>query len=233
LLEHEEWHWDQQAYEASIAEIGDRGVPQFFFRRSPLQNLFIAEAGFETTILMLYDEPQAVERYLEAQSRADDAMYDVILSSPVPILNFGENIDAHMDPPPIWSRYLVPYWTRRTEQIHAAGKFVHIHVDGAMKPLVPHLRDVPWDGIEAATPLPQGDVTIDEIKTALGDLVLLDGVPAIYFLPTYSEKSLMECVRHLVRLFHPRLILGISDEIPPDGDIERVRLVGELCQELP
>jgi hypothetical protein len=28
------------------------------------------------------------------------------------------------------------------------------------------------------------------------------------------------------------LILGISDEIPPDGDIERVRRVGELVREL-
>jgi hypothetical protein len=33
-------------------------------------------------------------------------------------------------------------------------------------------------------------------------------------------------------LFDPRLILGISDETPPDGDIERVQLVGDLVQEL-
>jgi hypothetical protein len=33
-------------------------------------------------------------------------------------------------------------------------------------------------------------------------------------------------------LFYPRLILGISDEIPPDGDIERVQFVGDLVQEL-
>ncbi len=233
LLENEEWYWDQDAYEASVAEVGDRGAPMFFYRRAPLQNLFIQEAGFETTILMLYDEPEAVRRYMDAQARADDAMYEVILSCPVPIVNFGENIDAHMDPPPIWSEYLVPYWRRRTEQIHEASKFVHIHVDGAMKPLLGHFRDVPWDGIEAATPVPQGDVTIEEIKQALGDLVLLDGIPAVYFLPTYPEQTLIDCVKRLVELFHPRLVLGISDEIPPDGDIERVRLVGELCRELP
>jgi len=43
----------------------------------------------------------------------------------------------------------------------------------------------------------------------------------------------LACVRRLVELFYPRLILGISDEIPPDGDkIERGRLVGEFIQEL-
>jgi len=69
-----------------------------------------------------------------------------------------------MDPPPIWRAHLAPYYRRRVAQLQAAGKWVHIHVDGAMKPLLPHLRDCPWDGIEAATPLPQGDVTLDRSR---------------------------------------------------------------------
>jgi hypothetical protein len=48
----------------------------------------------------------------------------------------------------------------------------------------------------------------------------------------YPVEQLVECTRRAVELFHPRLILGISDEIPPDGDIERVRMVGELVREL-
>ncbi len=159
-------------------------------------------------------------------------MYEALCQSPVQILNFGENIDAAMDPPPIWSEHLVPYYCQRVEQLHTADKFVHIHVDGAMKPLLPHLRDCSWDGIEAATPLPQGDVTLEEIKEALGDRVLLDGIPALYFLPSFSTETLIEGLKQVVELFYPRLVLGISDEIPPDGDIERVRLVGELVQEL-
>jgi len=105
-------------------------------------------------------------------------------------------------------------------------------MDGSLKPLLPFLRQVPWDGIEAATPVPQGDVTLEELKEAMGDLVLLDGIPALYFLPHYPEEALVECVKRIVELFYPRLILGISDELPPDGDIERVKLVGQLVEEL-
>ena len=122
--------------------------------------------------------------------------------SPVQILNFGENIDAFMVPPPIWNKHLAPYYRKRIEQLHAAaGKFLHIHVDGTMKPLLPHLRDCPWDGIEAATPVPQGDVTLEELKGALGDRVLLDGIPALYFLLSLSPNStetLIECVKQVV-----------------------------------
>ncbi|MCE5259820.1 MAG: hypothetical protein LLG44_12315 [Chloroflexi bacterium] len=229
MLQHEEWGWDQDAFDKSQAEVGERGAPQFYFRRSPLQGLFIEHMGFEPAVMMLYDQPEVIEHYMAVAAEADNAMYDVLCASPVEIFNFGENIDAHMDPPTLWRQYLAPYYTRRTEQLHAAGKKVHIHIDGAMKPLIKVIRDVPFDGIEAATPLPQGDVTLEQIKEALGDMILLDGIPAVYFLPTFDEETLLDCAKRVIDMFYPRLALGISDEIPPDGDIERVRKVGELA----
>ena len=232
MLQDEEWYWDQGAYEQDSQRVGERGSPQFHFRRSPIQGLFIEHMGFEKTVYMMHDYPALIQHYVEAASTADDAMYEVLCRSPVQILNLGENIDASMDPPPIWSEHLVPYYRQRVEQLHTADKFVHIHVDGTMKPLLPHLRDCPWDGVEAATPVPQGDVTLEEIKVALADRVLLDGIPALYFLRSFSVETVIDCVRRVVDLFYPRLVLGISDEMPPDGDIERVRLVGELVQEL-
>jgi hypothetical protein len=232
MLQDEEWYWDQQAYEDDVRRIGARGCPQFYWRRSPIQGLFVEHMGLEAAILMMYDRPAVIGRHVEAQSAADDRLYDVLCRCPVQILNFGENIDAHMDPPTVWLKHHIPYYRKRTEQLHAADKYVHIHIDGSMRPLLPYLRDCPWDGIEAATPVPQGDVTVDEIKRGLGDLVLLDGIPALFFLPTFPVEELVDCTKRLVELFYPRLVLGISDEIPPDGDIERVRLVGELVQDL-
>lgn len=228
VLQDEEWYWDEEQYQADLARVGDRGAPQFYPRRSPIQGLFIEHMGFEPTIYALADHRERIDRYVEIAGKADDAMYEVICKCPVPIYNLGENIDAHLDPPPVWKEHLLPWYRLRTEQLRQAGKFTHIHVDGAMRPLLGHMRDCPWDGIEAATPEPQGDVTIEEIKEALGDLVLLDGIPAIYFLPSYPVELLVECVERLVELFYPRLVLGISDEIPPDGDIERVKMVGEM-----
>ncbi len=232
LLQAEQWVWDQQVYEREVADMGERGAPQFYFRRSPIQGLFVEHMGFETTVYALHDHPEVVGHYVEVASAADDALYDLLCQCPVQILNLGENIDAHMNPPPIWRRHLLPYYQKRCAQLHAAGKFVHIHIDGAMRPLLSELVDGPWDGIEAATPLPQGDVTLEEIKAAVGDRVLLDGIPAIGFLPSYPYEALLACVKRVVDLFHPRLVLGISDELPPDGDIERVRRIGELVRDL-
>lgn len=83
--------------------------------------------------------------------------------------------------------------------------------------------------VERSTPRPQGDVSIDEIKAGLGDdIFLIDGIPAIYFDATYPVETLTVCVEQLIERFAPKLILGISDEISSTGDIERIRIVGEM-----
>ena len=88
------------------------------------------------------------------------------------------------------------------------------------------------DGIEAITPVPQGDVTLEEMKEGLGDdMYLVDGIPAIYFDDIYPEETLVECVHKILDMFAPNLVLGISDEISSTGDIERIRLVGKIVDE--
>ena len=232
VLQDEEWYWDQAAYEQEQPQIGQRGSLRFFARRSPIQSLYIENMGFEPTIFMLNDQPRVIECYLEARAFADEAMYQVICSSPTRLFNFGENIDAHMDPPSIWRKYLLPHYQKRCDQLHAAGIKTSIHIDGAMKPLLKDIPNCPTTGIEACTPLPQGDVTLEQIKQALGERVMEDGIPAVYFLPYFPVEELVACTKKIVEMFYPHLALGISDEIPPDGDIERVRMIGELVQEM-
>ena len=88
------------------------------------------------------------------------------------------------------------------------------------------------DGIEAITPTPQGDVTVEEVKEALGDdIVLIDGIPAVLFQENFPEEMLVEETKKIIDLFAGQLILGISDEMPSSGLIERVELVNEIVNE--
>lgn len=127
---------------------------------------------------------------------------------------------------------MLPAYQHRCKRLHKAGKFVHAHWDGDTKPLLPFARTTGLDGIEAITPKPQGDVTLEEIKAGLGDdIFLLDGIPAVFFDATYPVSILEDCARRLIELFAPKLVLGISDEISSHGDIERIRIVGKIVDE--
>ena len=228
ILADTEFEFDMEAFKIADREFGERGVIQTFYPRSPLQRLIIDYMGFENTIYALNDYPDKIKDFLRVIEEWDDKMYEVILNSPVKILNFGENIDVNVDSPFLFEKYLVPYYKKRIDQIHQKGKFCHIHMDGSLKSLLPFIKNLGFDGVEAATPLPQGDVSLEELKDALEKTILLDGIPAILFLPRYSYQDLEKFSIKVLEMFSPNLILGVSDELPPNADIEKVKIVSRL-----
>lgn len=173
-----------------------------------------------------------MEAYFRALDESHARLIEVINASPIEIINFGDNLHCGTLSPELYQRYVLPSYLRRSEQLHAGGKFVHSHWDGDTKSLLPFARTSGLDGIEAITPKPQGDVTLEEIKEALGDeIFLIDGLPAILFDELYPVSMLEEFTHRLIELFAPKLILGISDEISSTGDIERIRVVGSIVDD--
>jgi len=230
ILENTEFVFDHEAFRIADEAFGDRGVITTFYPRAPYQRLIVEYMGAENTLYAMMDYPQQMNDFMDFISDWDDDMYDVLLKSPVQILDFGDNIDAFIDSPKIYKEYLMPYYQKRVDQIHQAGKLCTIHMDGALKPLLPLIDEVDFDGIEAVTPLPQGDVTLEEIKEALGNKILLDGIPAIFFLPDHPLEDLIQFTEKILTMFAPNLILGVSDELPPTGDIERLKIVSEIVK---
>lgn len=234
LYENTIFTFNKENFEKGSQFVGDRGEPQFWVPKSPYQALCQQWMKLENFIYALADNPKEIEEVMEAIDNSYDKLYEEIISyRKVKIVNFGENIHAQLLSPVYFEKYLIPFYQKRSNQLRKAGVYTHIHIDGFFKPLLKYLKDIPFDGLEALTFLPQGDVSIEEMKEYIGDKVLLDGIPAVLFLPTYSREELCRCVEKLVKLFHPRLILGISDELPEGAEqeaIERIRWVSEYCQ---
>lgn len=230
--ENAEWRWDQEAFDKVAKEWGDLGAPTVYLPRMNVQNLFLNQMGTERAIYAIYDWPDTVEAFFCALEASHDRLVEIVNTSPVNIINFGENIHAGTLPPGLFRKYHLPACQRRCEKLHTARKFCHAHWDGDTKPLLPFVRETGLDGIEAITPLPQGDVTLEEVKDALGDeIFLIDGLPAILFDKTFPVTMLEDCTHRLIELFAPKLVLGISDELSSTGDIERVRLVSRIVNE--
>jgi hypothetical protein len=99
ILQDVEYYFDEEALQRDLERVGDRGVPQCFFSRSPLQELIVTYMGFENAIYALQDYPMEMEHYFRIAEESLDRMLDVVIASPMPIFNFGENIDASLDLP--------------------------------------------------------------------------------------------------------------------------------------
>lgn len=233
LLENVEVWFDCEAYERLRRLVGGNGIVSYFFPRTPLQALFLKLMGVTRTIKFLFRHRHEVEGLMEDIERYNDKFYEVIASSPIKILNLGENIDVRITSPKLFKKYCLPRYQERSSYLHKRGKFVHIHVDGYAKPLLPLFKETGLDGIEALTPKPVGDFTLEDLKDALGDeMVIVDGVPYIFFVPSMGVERLERFVRKIISMFPENLVLGISDELPPPSDERRVKRVSEIIDEL-
>ena len=227
-------HFSKEHFEQGSAFVGARGEPQFYLPKSPYQALIQIWMKFQDFIYALTDYRDDIEATMRVIDDSYDSLYEEIIRyGNVRIVNFGENLHAHLMSPRYFERYLIPFYEKRVGQLKKAGIYSHVHLDGYYRPLLPYLKDLPFDGIEALTPLPQGDVSLEETREHMGDKVLLDGIPAVLFLPTYSREELMAMTEKVVKLFHPRLVLGVSDEVPEGADeeaIERLKLISAYCR---
>lgn len=230
--EHRTWRWDEELYQQVLAEWGTLGAPIINMPRTNIQDLYINTMGVENAIYALFDWPETVEAYFRAMDDAHDRLITLILESPIRLVTFGDNLHCGTLTLELFSKYLLPAYHRRIERLRKGGCFISSHWDGDTQSLLPLARETRLDAIEAITPEPQGDVTLEEMKEALGDeLVLMDGLPAILFDTTYPVSMLEEYTHRLIELFAPKLILGISDELSSTGDIERIRIVGKIVSD--
>ncbi|HUY01262.1 MAG TPA: uroporphyrinogen decarboxylase family protein [Candidatus Deferrimicrobium sp.] len=228
IIEGTDYIFDNSMFLTAEKQLGNLGIPQSYFFRSPYQRCVLEILGFERTTIFFRRYPREMETFIQFLEEWDRQNYPVILNSKVKILNLGENIDAYLSSPREFERYHIPYYEERVKWIHHAGKFCHIHMDGHIADLLPYLADLPFDGIEALTPKPQGDVSIDQLKDAVDNKILLDVIPATLFMPQFPEKRLIECVNTILEYFSPHLILGISDELPGNADGRRLKLISEI-----
>ena len=233
IVRHSTARFDREVYDKACAEIGDRAAPTIYIPRINIMRIMIQYMGFENGTTALYLYPKEMERLIGAINESDTAMLEAVAESPIEIVNFGDNVHQALCAPPIFEQYVQPEYIRRNEILHKAGKKTYPHWDGDCAQLLPYARDCGFDGYEAITPVPQGDVTLEQVRDALGDLILVDGIPCTDFLTTEPIEGLITNTRKCIEYFAPNLVLGISDEISPVGDIERVRLVSELCADAP
>ncbi|MDO8685421.1 MAG: hypothetical protein Q7J78_01980 [Clostridiales bacterium] len=230
ILEGVHYVFDMEIYSRGCEAVGERCAEQTMVPRIGFQEINVNLMGLENATYAFFDYPEQMERLQETINKSYDTLFEAICSSPISIVNFGDNIHCDLTPPPTFERYILPWYQKRTGQLRNAGKYSNAHWDGSVKTLLKYAKLTGLDGIEAITPLPQGDVTIEETAEELKDMILLDGIPAIYFLKDFDIKVLEDYVHNIIELFKDRLILGISDEMPGDGDIERVAFVSGLVE---
>ncbi len=225
----QDYAFSKEEYDRVFEIWGVNGLGSIYFPRVNVQALFNETMGVINGIYALMDMPDVCKEYFKVKRENHDRYIKMIAQSGLEWINFGDNIHCGTLPPYLFEEYVLPEYQHRNEKLHGLGIYTFAHWDGDVKTLLPYARETGLDAIEAVTPKPQGDVTLEEVKAAFGDQVgLVDGIAAILFDETYPIEMLKAQAEKLIELFAGKLILGISDEMSSTGNIDRVRCVGEI-----
>lgn len=231
ILRERRYAWNQHRYEWGAQRFGDQLALRVQLPRSPLLWLMVGSMGFQRTVIMLWRHRREMEEVLGLLEEQFYRMLEACQGKPVVELSFGDNMHQDMCSPPHFQRYVLPFYQRIMPKIHGMGMYATSHWDGFVKQLLPLVRATGLDGLECVTPVPQGDVTLEEMQAGMTGMFLRDGIPAVFLCPWTPLQTLEDHVTRLLHAFYPRLILGISDLVPANAAIERIRFVKTLVEE--
>lgn len=210
------------------------GLPSLGLPRSPLPSFIYEWAGLQQACYLLADcrdKTAAVLRLMEAQ---EEPVVAALCRLHPPLVHFPDNLSS-ANLAGYYDRWMAAAHARRLERLHAAGIRAAVHLDGTVRGLLPRLVRAGFDAVESLTPLPGGDLTPAEIAClAQGSpLILWGGVPGILFAPPYTWEDMQAHLLRLLACWQDRpFILGVADQIPPDGDIRFCRRIADLLENL-
>ncbi|MBA7646243.1 hypothetical protein ES703_54005 [subsurface metagenome] len=199
---------------------------------SPMQQIMRYWLGYEKFFYELHDHPAQVERLYELQKELAKKKLQILGNSPVeiPLLCGNWSDEFHT---PVFKKYFVPWLREASDYLHSKGKITQVHADGEMKRLIPFFLETGIDVAEAWSPVPMTSVTTTELRKAWGDKVTIwGGIPSMLFEPQYSDEEFDAYVINLFKEIAPghNFIVGMGDNLPFDGQIERVGRIAQLIE---
>jgi hypothetical protein len=210
-----------------------RGLPCIGLPRSPMAALFVEWAGVQNGSYLMADCPEKCKEALRLMEEQEYPIIEAVCELAPPLVHFPDNLSSDCMTR-LYDGHLAGVHRRRIERLHAAGVRCAVHLDGTVKGLLPKLIRSGFDAIEALTPKPGGDLDVEEIRK-LADpspVVLWGGVPGIMFAPPYTWQQMESHVRHVLECWRGRpFILGVADQVPPDGDVSFCRRIAELIRQ--
>jgi len=231
---HTFWKPDYDYAYQRLEQIGDQGILLCYLPKSPFMHLVALEAGIEAVTFAEMSDPDEFAETLAVMKLAFDGAARISVESPAQALMIPENLSAEMIGPRYFEKYMRAYQEEWIGEIANARKHSFIHMDGTLKGLLREEASTGVSVIEAMTPEPVGDLAVQDwaARADTPATILWGGIPGVYFTPKVSDEEFDRHVQEvlLVMRSHPRYVLGVADQVPPDGLEYRVRRVGDLVE---
>jgi hypothetical protein len=223
------WH----RYQAWVDAVGDMGVVYLSAGYSAMGHLLNYWLGVTGTAYATADWPVALDEVVEQINENNLLLIDLLAASPAEIIIMGDNFSSDIQSPRFFDRWSRAYYVEAVRRLHAAGKFVAVHIDGKLRGALGMIQQIGADCGDAITPAPMGDLTPLQCRQEAGpDFILSGGVAPNLWLPETDAETFRRAVLDWLdlRRFGPRLIANAGDQVPPNALEERIEIMRDLVE---
>lgn len=215
------------------AEVGEDGVPLVAAGDCPFHHFLQKLAGYQMGYYHLYDYPGQVNHLLGLMRERDREVWDIVAKSPARLILHGLHFDSAMTPPPMFQKYITPYYLEFSDLLHRHGKTLCMHADADSQLILQNIRVSGFDMAETFTTDPMVNCTLEEARAEWGDEVIIwGGVPSVILEPTVSEEEFEAYMRRVFRVVAPgdAFILGVADNVMPTAMVERIERITKMVE---
>ena len=216
------------------SKFGEQGIVVLEAPRSPLARFLVELGGTRNTIYFMHDYPEKFEEILALISLKQDQIYKILLEHPAHYVMLPDNLSSDTTSPALFSKFSLGYYRLRCKQIRLAGKHSMVHHDGYLKGLIDIVSRSGLDCIQSVTQYPAGDLTVDEIINSVSkNVIVWGGVPGALLSNSFPLDKFIDVVTEYIQKMKRRgnVILGLADQVPPDGVLDRLAKVRELVDQ--
>lgn len=223
---------DHESVQKALDETGDGGIvltPAFCV---PFIQFAKSDAGYMNGFYMWMDCKQEVDSLLNIYQRKFLQGYAVLADGPADVIATGDNMDGMMISPDIFKEYAIPFYQQAKQICSVKGKLLERHWCGRTQNLLHLVPESGLDIVEAIVTKPMADITLSEALEKLeGKVVLQGGIPAVLVCQEgCSRDQFTGYVEETILPLRSKkgFILGMSDNVPPNADFERVEMIAEM-----
>lgn len=221
--------------QTSLEQVGDDGVSILNLICVPALQFLKNDAGYQNGYYMLFDYKNEVNEYIDVLFKKQLELAQLQVKSPGDVVATGDNMDAFTLPPNLFKEYAVPYYQELSKMAHDNNKLLEGHWCGRTAPLLDIVPDCGLDIVEAIVTKPMDEtMTINQALEKLdGKVVMQGGIPAV--MVCRVGCSMDDFKKYIDDVIYPLkgksgFILGMSDNVPPNADFERVEIIAELIK---
>lgn len=234
IIQHTEIIPTYEEYKAYEEWIGEDGVPMVHIGHDPMFRILCGLIGYNSAFFELHDHPDLVAHLLEVLNEQSKEIQQITLDSPAKLILHGCHFDSQMTPPPLFRKYMVPYFQPFSERLRERGKVLACHADADTSLLLDLIVEAGFDMAECFVTAPMVSVTLGQARAAFGRRVIIwGGLPSVMLSEPVSTDEFEEYMFNLFRTIAPgdALILGVADNVMPEAKLERIERVSEMAEE--